>query len=232
MGVHTPDYFSALRGVRLGQGRQPVIPPPGPLRPPLTIPARSGEKGLSSLSGRWAVYRGESGGPSVAGSLALSIPLWNTLYGHNGFASKFVFGSGAMADVAYVKFDGKVYGLLSMEILKQLIKQGKIKADSPIRREENGEWFRAGQVKGLQECFESVDANSIEHIPAQENDPIRVKIVDIKIPFVSMVEFMILWSLAAIPATIILSLLGLALFGIALVLIPLIHAFLPMLLPG
>jgi len=56
----------------------------------------------------------------VAGSLALSIPLWHTRYGHNGFASKFVFGSGAMADVAYVKINGKVYGPLTVEKLKEL----------------------------------------------------------------------------------------------------------------
>jgi hypothetical protein len=45
-------------------------------------------------------------------------------------------------------------------------------------------------------------------------EPAPVRIVDIKMPFGSMVLFMVKWAIAAIPALIILALIGLVATGI------------------
>lgn len=42
----------------------------------------------------------------------------------------------------------------------------------------------------------------------------NVTVVDVKMPFMSMVVFMVKWAIAAIPAIIILSLLGVMLAGV------------------
>lgn len=46
------------------------------------------------------------------------------------------------------------------------------------------------------------------------SDPSPVRIVDIKMPFGSMVVFMVKWAIAAIPAIIILALVGLLVSGL------------------
>ena len=47
--------------------------------------------------------------------------------------------------------------------------------------------------------------------PPQESAPVRI--VDIKMPFGSMVVFMVKWAIAAIPAFIILALIGVLVSG-------------------
>jgi hypothetical protein len=49
---------------------------------------------------------------------------------------------------------------------------------------------------------------------ASPQEPAPVRIVDIKMPFGSMVVFMVKWAIAAIPALIILAILGALLSGV------------------
>jgi len=50
-------------------------------------------------------------------------------------------------------------------------------------------------------------------------EPASVRIVDIKMPFGSMVVFMVKWAIAAIPALIILALIGVLVAGILMAMV-------------
>jgi hypothetical protein len=60
----------------------------------------------------------------------------------------------------------------------------------------------------------SATRTEIEHAPALPSPILRVTVVDVNMPFASMVGFMVKWAIAAIPAVLILGVL--AVFGAAL----------------
>jgi hypothetical protein len=79
-----------------------------------------------------------------------------------------------------------------------------------------GECYKAG--RSLPKAIEKLPSNSpsiiVEDDPNSITDRARVKVVDIDMPFGSMVVFMVKWSLASIPAFIILTIFFSVLFGI------------------
>ena len=99
---------------------------------------------------------------------------------------------------------------------------GKTLEYIPIKdaKEYEEEEFYSGEFHPYQKEKESdtidltIDANKakrykdhITHVSRKEQQPNRIIIVDIKMPFGSMVEFMVKWVLASIPAFIILTIL-------------------------
>ena len=70
--------------------------------------------------------------------------------------------------------------------LEQAIRQGRVSAYHQVFSSRTKEWIYVDELPWF-----------------QQNGPQRVVVTDIKMPFMSMLVFMIKWSLAAIPAVII-----------------------------
>lgn len=61
-------------------------------------------------------------------------------------------------------------------------------------------------------------------LPIKAHDPVPVTVVDIRMPFGSMVAFMVKWTLASIPAFVILFFIGVAFY---VVLFTVVQRFVP-----
>ena len=93
---------------------------------------------------------------------------------------------------------------------------------------ENAEGISESEIKSehtISDAFDDgstqqTNSKTIEVSATQSNNTSKVIITDIKMPFGSMVEFMVKWAIASIPALIILFIIGfvvMAIFGIGAV---------------
>ena len=62
--------------------------------------------------------------------------------------------------------------------------------------------------------YQESTAGGVTGVASKSDNNNEVVITDIKMPFISMVEFMVKWAIASIPAFIILFLIGMMVFGV------------------
>lgn len=115
----------------------------------------------------------------------------------------------------HARQSGTEFGPMNERELKTLAMHGLINASGEVRSDEFFEWKPANEIPiishllrpekiGEREALEGITVNE-SATPDRAREACSVKVVDINMPFNSMVVFMVKWALASIPAILILS---------------------------
>ena len=107
----------------------------------------------------------------------------------------------------------EVLGPIPLDAIGAIYASGIMSENTLVSPEGSEEWISLldclnNTVKSDAELYKAV-VNEFGGKPVVTN---KVVVTDIKMPFMSMVEFMVMWALASIPAFIILSFIALAVF--------------------
>ena len=116
----------------------------------------------------------------------------------------------------HARQSGTEYGPLDERELKTLAMIGQINATGEVRVGNSNEWMPASEISVISHLLKPGKAGEAElprNVPVNDSPPVHdsssepssVRVVDIDMPFGSMVLFMVKWALASIPAVIILS---------------------------
>jgi hypothetical protein len=111
----------------------------------------------------------------------------------------------------YIQRNGQEHGPYREEEARSYLQGGQLLANDLARNEAERGWrplkdVLAGQIAAAQPHIQP--QSSVYAVPVQTSTPIAagtqpVTVVDIRMPFGSMVVFMIKWALASIPAVLI-----------------------------